>query len=80
MERDFRLAMTHESMHAIEVRISPNHDPGDRACTWEGELPILTDDCPCPKLSMSYPHAQPHVAQRKILAHQPCSTNDMKHH
>ena len=22
MERDFRLAMTHESMHALEVRIS----------------------------------------------------------
>ena len=43
-------------------------------------IPILTDDYPCPQLPMTYPHVPPHVDKRKILAHQPCSTNDMNHH
>ena len=80
MGGEFGLAMTHESMHAREVRIPPNHDPGERAGTWEGESPILLDDYPCPQLPMSSPHAKPHVNKRKILAQQPCSTNDMNHH
>ena len=45
-----------------------------------GESSIFSDDCLCPQIPMSYPHAQPHVDQRKILAHQLCSTNDDNHY
>ena len=64
MERDVHLTMTHEGMHALEVKISDI----------EGGLslhPIAKSN------EQSSCHDILHVDKGGIMDHQPCSTNDM---
>ena len=64
MERHFRLAMTHEGMHAMEVKIS-DIDSGLslHPIAKSNELSSCNDIL--------------HVDKGGIVDHQPCATNDM---
>ena len=64
MEEDFRLAMTHEGMHALEVNISDI----DRGLSLH---PITKSN------ELSSCRDIPHVDKGGTVDHQPCSTNDM---
>ena len=63
MERDFRLALTRESMHGLEPECP----------TLIEDYPYTQ----LPK-QVSYPHAILQVDKKGIVDHQPCSTKDMK--
>ena len=65
MERDFRLALTHAGMHALEVRITDI----------DGGLSLHQI---AKSNELSSCHGIFHVDKGGIVAHQPCSTNDMK--
>ena len=63
MERELHRAMTHESMHALEMRISNI----DRGISVHGIA-----------ISMGYHHAIPHVDERAVEDHQLSLNHDIK--